>query len=585
MVDAYLRRVLYIDLTHKRYWVEDREDLFEKWLGGVGVAVQLLKEELPKDADPLGPDNVIVLAVGPLVGYYPLASKTVAVFKSPLTGNYGESHAGGRSAVALRMCGFGAIVIKGASDIPIYLAIHNGKVYFRDAGAYWGMRSTYTVGRIIRENEPGAGLRTIIRIGLAGENLVRYACATTETYRHFGRLGLGAVMGSKKLKAIVISGKRLLPVKDKKLYREIYQEIYDKAVKSPLMKKYHDYGTPVNVKVLNEIKALPTMNLKKSFFEYADYLSGEFLAENYLGRRVACTHCPVACVHIATWREPYEDEPFFYKTKFVSYDYEPIYALGTMLGIKDTVGFLRLLEAVEIYGLDAMSTGACLAWATEALERGIISEKDTIVKLSWGDWKSYIKAVEYIVNQPNEFYKALAMGVEYASTKYGGKDFALAFGGLEMPGYHTGPAAHIGYLLGSRHSHLDMAGYSLDQKTLGQELTPEETVDRLMKEETWRQILSSLVICFFARGIYSPEVVSKALKPLGYDLSEEDLKKLGEEIYKEKYRLKIREGFDPRKLRIPRRILETESAKGKLSEEYIQKAISYFVQKIGLAKQ
>lgn len=585
MVDQFLRRVLYVDLTHKRYWIEERDDLFEKWLGGVGVAVQLLREELKKDADPLGPDNVIVFAVGPLVGYYPLASKVVAVFKSPLIGNYGESHAGGRSAVALRMSGFGAIVIKGASDIPVYLAIHNGRVYFRDAGAYWGVRSVYTVGRIIRENEPAAGLRTIIRIGLAGERLIRYACATTETYRHFGRLGLGAVMGSKKLKAIVFSGKRLLPTKDKKTYREVYEEIYERAVKSPLMRKYHDYGTPINVLALNEINALPTMNLKKNKFEYAKYLSGEYLAENYLGRRVACAHCPVACIHIATWREPYEDEPFFYKTKFVSYDYEPIYSLGTMLGIKDTVGFLRLLEAVETYGLDAMSTGVCLAWATEALEKGIISTKETIVRLSWGDWRNYIKAVEYIVKQPNEFYRDLGMGVEYAAKKYGGLDFALAFGGLEMPGYHTGPAAHIGYLIGSRHSHLDMAGYSLDQKTLGQELSPEEVVDKLMAEESWRQILSSLVVCFFARRIYSPETVARALKPLGYEFTEEELKKLGERIYREKYMLKVQMGFDLTKLRIPKRILEIESAKGKISEDYIKRAIEYFAKKMGLATQ
>ena len=569
MVDKFLRRVLYIDLTRLRFWVEDREDLFEKWLGGVGVAVQLLKEELPKGADPLGPDNVIVFAVGPFVGYYPLASKTVAVFKSPLTGNFGESHAGGRSAVAIRLAGYGAIVIKGRSRIPIYIAIHGNKVYFRDASAYWGMWSSYTVGRVIRENEPAAGHRTIMRIGRAGEKLVRYAGVITETYRHFGRLGLGAVFGSKKLKAIVISGRLELPVKDKIRYREIYEEIYKAAVKSPIMKKYHDIGTPVNVLTLNEIGGLPTMNLKQARFEHAENISGEKLAELHLGRRVACAHCPVACIHIATWREPYVDEPYFYKTKFVSYDYEPIYALGTMLGIKDTVGLLRILEQVEVFGLDAMSTGVVLAWATEALERGLISERETIVKLSWGDHENYLKAIEYICNPPNEFYKDLGMGVEHTARKYGGLDFALAFGGNEMPGYHTGPAAHLGYLIGSRHSHLDGAGYSLDQKTMGKTLSPEETIDRLVSEESWRQILSSLVVCFFARGIYTPDMVAKAFEPLGYEITKDDLLKLGEMIYREKYSLKVREGFKISELRIPKRIFETPSAKGMIEEEYL----------------
>jgi len=582
MTDKYLRRVLYIDLSKLKFWVEEREDLFDKWLGGTGVAVQLLKEELPKGADPLGPENVIVFAVGPLVGYYPLASKTVAVFKSPLTGNYGESHAGGRSAIAIRMAGYGAIVIKGASRIPIYLAIHNRKVFFRDASAYWGMYSSYTVGRVIRENEMGAGHRTIMRIGRAGERLVRYACVVTETYRHFGRLGLGAVFGAKKLKALVISGRTELPVKDKQMYREVYDEIYERAVKSPIMKKYHDIGTPVNILVLNDIGGLPTMNLKDGKFEYAENVSGEKMAERHLGRRVACAHCPVACIHIATWREPYEDEPYFYKTKFVSYDYEPIYSLGTMLGIKDSEGLLRLLEQVEVFGLDAMSTGVVLAWTTEALERGIITEKETIIKLEWGNYENYIRAVQYLIDQPNEFYKNLAMGVEHAAKVYGGTDFALAFGGNEMPGYHTGPAAHLGYLIGARHSHLDGGGYSIDQKTLGQELSPEEMIDKLIAEESWRQILSSLVVCFFARRIYTPDVVARALKPLGYDFTPEELEKLGEDIYKEKYFLKVREGFRISQLRIPKRIFETPSAKGLIKEDVIKKALEYFRKKMNI---
>ena len=251
LFDPCLSRVLYIDLTRKRYWVEDREDLFTEYIGGVGVATKLLQEELPRNADPLGPENVIVFAVGPFNAVYPIASKTVAMFKSPLTGNLGESHAGGRSAIAIRMAGYGAIVIRGASDVPIYLAIHGDKIQFKDARAIWGVRSTYTIGRVLREKEPGSGLRTIMRIGRAGENLVRYATVVVDSYRHFGRLGLGAVMGSKKLKAIVISGKRTIPIPNKPKFREVYDKIYKAAVESPAMKKYHDYGTPVNLSLIH----------------------------------------------------------------------------------------------------------------------------------------------------------------------------------------------------------------------------------------------------------------------------------------------------------------------------------------------
>ena len=580
-----LGKVLYIDLSKRRSWVEDRSELFSDRLGGVGVAIKLLEEELPKGADPLGPDNVIVFAVGPLTGLYPMASKTVALFKSPLTGNLGESHAGGRSAVAIRLTGYGAIVIKGASESPIYLAIHNGKVFFRDASGLWGVGSSLTVGRVIRERELGAGVRTIMRIGRAGERLVRYACVNTETYRHFGRLGLGAVFGSKKLKAVVISGKSSINVKDPASYRKVYDRIYEMATKTALMRKYHDIGTSMNVQPLNAIRGLPTRNLKEASFEEAHRISGENLAENYLGRRVACSHCPVACIHLAALREPYEDEPYFYKTTMISYDYELIYALGSMLGVSDPEGMLRLMNEVEVLGMDAISTGVVLAWMTEAYERGVISDADTAgLKPRWGDWRVYLKAIRMIVEQPTGFYRDLAMGVAYAASKNGGEDYALAFGGNEMPGYHTGPAAHLGFLTGARHSHLDSAGYSLDQRLLKKGLKPsvEKVVDYLVSEESWRQILSSLVVCYFARGIYRPEMVEEALKPVGYGLDVEALRKLGLDILRDKNRFKVREGFNPEELKPPKRIYETPTPLGHVDEKLMEEAVKLFYERLAL---
>ncbi|MGA1845943.1 aldehyde ferredoxin oxidoreductase family protein [Deferribacter abyssi] len=577
LINDSLANVLYIDLTNKCFWVERREDLFNKNIGGSGVAISLLHEECPENCDPLSPESPIIFTVGPLTGLFPLASKTVAMFKSPHTKNLGESHCGGRSAIAIRMAGYGAIVIKGKSDFPIYLAIHDGKVFFRDASALWGMSSSFTVGRIIREKESGDGLRTIMRIGRAGEKLVSYACVTTETYRHFGRLGLGAVFGSKNLKAIVISGKKSLPVVDMKQYKKLYSDIYKASVSSSAMKKYHDLGTPQNVLPLNELGGLPTYNLKERRFKYARELSGENFAENFLGRRVACAHCPVGCVHIAVLREPYGDEPYFYKTSMISYDYEPIYALGFMLGLSDAPKFLKLMDKIEILGLDVMSTGVILAWATEALERGMITTDETMgVDLKWGELDHYLKAVDLIVEQPNEFYYALANGVEYASSKYGGKDFALAFGKNEMPGYHTGPAAYLGYSIGARHSHLDNAGYSIDQKILPKNrLTPKEMAEALISEEQWRQILSSIVICFFAREIYKPEIVSESLKIAGLELGLDELKVIGKKILYDKYRFKFREGFSFDSLRLPKRIFETPSPLGKLDERYMRNVIEH----------
>ncbi|MEX2738381.1 MAG: aldehyde ferredoxin oxidoreductase family protein [Candidatus Wukongarchaeota archaeon] len=585
MLDKTISKVLFIDLTRRSFWIEKREELFEKYLGGAGVAIHLLSEECPRGSKPLERENVIVFAVGPLVNMFPMASKTVAMFKSPLTGTLGESHAGGRSAVAIRSAGYGAIVIRGASIKPVYIAIHGDKVNFRDAATYWGMRSTHGVGRIIRENEGGSGVRTIMRIGGAGERLVSYATVVTETYRHFGRLGLGAVFGSKKLKALVVSGKKTFPVVNKTEYRKLYKEIYDKEVKSPLLSKYHELGTASNILVLNELGGLPTKNLKSTNFEGSEEISGELLAEKFLGRRTACAHCPVACIHLATLREPYEDEPYFYKTTWVSYDYEPLYSLGSMLGISTTQGVLKLINEVELLGLDAMSTGVVLAWATEAMEKGLISTKETLdITFSWGDHKAYLKGIWNIMVQPNEFYAHLAKGVEAAALKYGGLDFALAFGGNEVPGYHTGPAAIINHLTGARHSHLDSGGYSMDQKALKKkaemQFTPEKIAENLFEEEAWRQILSSLVVCFFARGVYTADVVLNALKTVGYNFTETELKDMGSEVLKLKQKFKLREGFKPENLRIPKRALETTTPHGQIDEEMISEAVKTYFKKV-----
>ncbi len=576
-----LQCVLTVDLSRRRWWVDERPDLFDESLGGVGVASRLLEEECPEGVDPLGEENPIILAVGPLVGLFPLASKTVAMFKSPHTGDLGESHAGGRSAVALRLAGYGALVIRGASTMPVYLVVERDGVRFRDASTLWGIRSSYTVGDILRERESGAGQRSIMRIGRAGERQVSYACVITETYRHFGRLGLGAVFGSKRLKGLVVVGGQGLEVGDRRAYRDAYDEIFDAATKSDLMQKYHELGTPMNVLPLNEIGALPTRNLQESRFERAEAISGERMAEEYLGRRLACAHCPVACIHLAALRIPHPEEPYFYKTSMLGYDYEPMYALGSMVGGCDVRGMLKLMDEVEIQGLDAMSTGVVLAWATEAMERGLISTEETDgIRLAWGDYPSYMGAVRRIVSQPTDFYRALARGVNHAASIYGGEEFALAFGENEMPGYHTGPAAHLTYLTGARHSHLDSAGYSLDQRAAseGMALDPAEVAESLLEEERWRQVLASLVVCYFARSIYTRDTVQRALGAVGLDWSEEDLNRLGADTLRRKYAFKVREGFEPAELRIPERILETPSPLGEIDEEFLRKAVAHFVQ-------
>ena len=578
-----IRRVLTIDLSTQTSAVDERPELFDAALGGAGVGIRLLDEACPVGADPLGPENPIVLAVGPLVGLYPLASKTVAMFKSPHTGNLGESHAGGRSAVALRQAGYGAVVVRGRSERPVYLVIERDGVAFRDASALWGLRSSYTVGGVLREREAGSGYRSILRIGPAGERLVTYATVIAETYRHFGRLGLGAVFGAKRLKGIVIVGRRTLPVADAGLYRRTYDAVYRAATSSDAIRKYHEIGTPMNVLPLNELGALPTRNLASGRFEHADRISGEAIAEGYLGRRLACAHCPVACIHLAALRTPHPSEPYFAKTDMLGYDYELIYSLGSMLGIGDPEAMLRLMDEAEVQGLDAMSTGVVLAWATEAFERGLVSTTDLDgLTLAWGDADTYVEAARRIVTQPTDLFRAMARGVDAAAAAYGGAEFALAFGGNEMPGYHTGPAGHLGYLLGARHSHLDNAGYSIDQKAQTPDRLPDPIglVDAIEAEESWRQVLSSLVVCFFSRGIYDADTVLAALASLGIERSEPELRAIGDDVLRRKRAFKVREGFDPKALHPPERVYRTPSPLGAVDRGLVDAALAEYARRL-----
>jgi aldehyde:ferredoxin oxidoreductase len=283
-----MARILHINLTKREHFFVDRPDLSEKYIGGVGIASKLLLEECPQGIDAFSPENPIILATGPMTGIFPVITKTVACFKSPLTNEYGESHAGGRLGAAMRWAGLDAIVVKGKANRPAYISIHDSEVKVKNAETLWGMSSIRTVGRILREVEPGAGRRSILRIGRAGENLVRYACVNVDTVRHFGRLGLGAVFGSKNLKAMVIEGTNDIFFKDVKKYSKVYDEIFGIVCKTKEMQKYHDLGTASNVIPLNAMGALPTRNFSSNTLENAEKISGEHFAEHYLARKTAC---------------------------------------------------------------------------------------------------------------------------------------------------------------------------------------------------------------------------------------------------------------------------------------------------------
>ncbi|QCX32990.1 aldehyde:ferredoxin oxidoreductase [Caloramator sp. E03] len=550
--------VLYIDLEKEEFKYEKRQDLL-KYIGGTGVAAKLLDENLKAELDVFDSSQPIVFAIGPLSFVMPVCTKAVAAFYSPHTKEYGESHAGGRLAMAMRFSNIDAMVITGRAKHPIYLVIDD-KVTFKDARAMWGL-SVEDTGKILRQHTSGSGVRSSMRIGRAGENLVSYANVNVDTYRHFGRLGLGAVFGSKFLKGIVIIGDSSIPIpsENRKKYRQVYDRIYDTVIKTDAMEKYHELGTSINVVPLSEMNALPSLNLSTTKYDYAEDISGESFAKKSLVRKVACAGCPIGCIHIGQFRRQF-DEGYEYESVNVSYDHELVFSLGSFIGLKSPDEILQLIDVVEREGLDAISTGVVLGWATECYKRGIITLDDTLMPFEFGVLANYMAAVHYIATGKNEFYKNLGKGVYNASKIYGGEDIACHLGGNEMPGYHTGYGSVVGFSVGSRHSHLDNAGYSIDQAGVKEE----EIVQKIFEEEIERNILTSLVVCLFARKVYKREVILEALDSIGIKITNEELTKAGREILKLKYDIKRKLGYSLDSIKIPERFFKTRSFNGKL---------------------
>ena len=578
MINERYIRVLYINMTTGETRVEQREDLLA-YLGGSGVAAKLMKENYKPGLDPLAPEQPIILAIGAGTYVFPIFTKVAAAFVSPLTGEYGESHAGGRLGMAMLLAGYDALVITGKRKRPCFLAISDRELHLRDARSMWGVYVEET-GRIIRDRETdggrAVGKRSLVRIGPAGENGIAFAGVNVDSYRHFGRLGLGACFGSKHLKGMTIYGDRPVPIVNSKQYFKVYRDIYQRCVHSAGMKKYHDLGTPANILPLNLAGALPTLNLQSTTFEHAETISGEAFAEKNLVRKMACAGCSVGCIHIGMYRHEFAKGKE-YEAISVAYDYELIFSLGTFLGIQTTDEILGIIEIVEELGFDAMSVGVCLGWATEALQRGLVTTKDTIVDLQFGDSAAYIKALEYLNNRVNEFYYDLGRGVRFASEKYGGYDFAMQLGGNEMTGYHTGYGSTLGQVLGSRHSHLCNGGYSIDQGM--KEFNEDKVVDELFTEECERSVTNSLVMCLFARKIYDRNTILSALNSIGWNLTNEDLDIIGKRIYQTKLQVKREMGFVQKDVKIPKRFFETPTMHGVIDEETAKRMTAKYIAK------
>jgi aldehyde:ferredoxin oxidoreductase len=556
-------RVLIVDLSSGRGNVVTLEGR-DTMAGGSGLAAFLYGKYGHPGKSWSDPEQPLIFTIGPLTGYFPLMSKTVCAFKSPYHDQYAESHGGGRSAFALRFADLDGLVVTGRAKRPSCLSIGSRHLDLKEAHYLWGM-DVYETGKRLRHMFSGSGHRSILRIGPAGEKGSAFACINADTFRHFGRLGGGGVMGSKNLKALVIQGDGIFQLEGDKDYPKLFQEVYQKLTATDMMSKYHNLGTPVNMAVLNEIHALPWRNLQQTSDPNVKGITGETFAADALLRNMACSGCPVGCIHVGFVRERFQEENrYIYRQ--VSYDHEPIFATGSMLGVMDCFAVLGILDVVERMGLDAISTGVALAWATEAMEKGIVSEKETLLPLRFGDVIGYKEAVRHLGFGSNDFYRLLGQGTLKAAERYGGTDFACVLG-QEMGGYATGEVFFISQALGLRHSHLDAGGYSYDQKT--KEKDTQKAVDFLVSDEQSRAFLTSMVSCLFARGVYTEEMLGKCLSSVGYQNLASTIDAVSHHIQRLRWRTRRATGFDPKQISIPKRFQQVKTWKGNIDGDFL----------------
>jgi len=552
-----------------------RFDGRETLAGGSGLAAALFNTYGHADKPWNDPEQPLIFTIGPLTGFFPLMSKTVCGFKSPYHDQYAESHAGGRSALCLRFAGLDGLVITGKAGQPCCLSVGSKHLEFKDVHFMWGM-DVQRSGKLLRTMFPGSGHRSILRIGPAGEIGSAMACINVDTYRHFGRLGSGAVMGAKNLKSIVIQGDGSFELDEEKEYSKLFNNVYKQITATRMMSKYHDLGTAANLKVLNDINALPWRNLQQTSDPAIDAITGQKFADDTLLRNTACAGCPVGCVHIGFVREKFmEENQYLYRQ--VSYDYEPIFATGSMLGVTDNFAVLGIMDVVEKTGLDVMSAGVALAWATEAFQKGIVSEKGVIVPLKFGDAQGYKEAMHHLGTGTNDFYRLLGQGTLKAAKHYGGEDFACVLG-QEMAGYATGEVFFTAQSLGFRHSHLDTGGYSYDQKYKEKNL--DDAVNFLIHDERTRVFLTSMVSCLFARGVYTDELLADCLNSVGCKTLAEKMDDVSRHIQKLRWQTRVATGFDPTKVRIPKRFTQVSTWKGPVDEDFLNALKNVYAKRI-----
>ncbi len=547
---AYAGRILRVDLSTGKIDTEPMgEDVAKQYIGGIGLGIRLLVDNLKQGTDAFSPDNPLIFVTGPLSGTMgPTAGNGYAVVsKSPATGGVAEAKAHGFFGPDLKRAGYDAVIITGKAEKPTYLWIDDDNVQLMDATSLWG-KSPHETDVAIRKDLGDYYIR-VSAIGPAGEKLCRFAAIINDEFRAIGRTGMGAVMGSKNLKALAVRGTRDVNVADLDGFKEFVKMIHER-MKGPATKKYRTLGTPENVLVLNSLAALPTRNFTQATFEGAEKVSGEYLNEHFVKKIVGCATCAMRCDHIAVVPEGQ------YKGSTSRLEFECLWALGPDCGVDKLDAIIEAMRLCNYYGLDGISAGVVIGFAMDLYEHGIITKEQTDgVDLRFGNPEALVQMVKKIGLREGWLGDVLAEGSMRAAEKIGkgAEEYACHIKGLELPGYdlRSLKTAALGFSVSFRGGcHLRNGAYSPDVKGKVNRFKIEKGRGKMIMEEgDVYNVIDSLILCKFSRGTYYDGLNDMAkyyTLATGIPMTAADLKKAGERIENLARLVNIREGIGTR---------------------------------------
>ncbi|MFC2029001.1 aldehyde ferredoxin oxidoreductase family protein [Chloroflexota bacterium] len=562
---AFVGKILRVNLTSRKISAEPiREDWSRDFLGGSGLATRYLYDELPANADPLGPDNKLIFMTGVLTGTASAsAGRYSVVAKSPLTGIWGEANSGGNFGPAIKRSGFDGIIFEGISPSPVYLKIDSGKAELCSADHLWGKSVSETEDALLADAD---GKPVVASIGPAGENLVCYAAIMNNKHRAAGRCGLGAVMGSKRLKALVCGGKTTLKLYNKRAFTEAARNQMDFLNDSLLKIGFDAFGTNMVSDLVNVRGGYPTLNWQKGVFDQIEEVNGQALIDKVFVEGTSCFACPVTCgrgseIREGKWKGHKGEGP----------EYETANMFGSNCGVDDMEAITMANYRCNDFGLDTITAGSTIAFAMECYQRGILTSEDTGgLELKFGDSDLVVDLVEKISLRQG-IGDLLAEGTRVMAERLGheSKHFAMNVKGLELPAYDPRAAkiTGLGYVTANRGgdhitgyiqlpTFVDMPMLIVEESSIRDPLiaNPEEA-KVLVDLENALTIFDAIGGCKFMGILLTADDFSSLIAhATGWDFSVADFRKTGDRIYTLARAFNIREGLNRDWDILPRRL-------------------------------